>query len=164
MIDKTLIPHIQMAYQQLEAKQQEIIDALRLQGAAVQSGWYNGHYRKNKAGEWERDAYPIPVITVIGNCDVELSFDGISISVKQKQADALGYSFEKLAAYDFEAYGIENYLLDLYRRKEPIQNLINRIRSCDETEIGFSFSFSFETTGKQLADFILWLRHEGFYH
>ena len=42
------------------------------------------------------DYYPIPVISVKGYCDVEISPDGISVTTKKKRNDTLDYSFEKL--------------------------------------------------------------------
>ncbi len=55
------------------------------------------------------DHYPIPVISVKGYCDVEISPDGISVTTKKKRKDALDYSFERLKGYSFEAFGVEGY-------------------------------------------------------
>lgn len=53
--------------------------------------------------------YPIPVISVKGYCNVEISPDGISVTTKKKRKDALDYSFERLKGYSFEAFGVEGY-------------------------------------------------------
>lgn len=72
------------AYSRLEAKHNEIIRALSHRIFELDSGWHNGHYQKNSAGKWVRDAYPISVITVKGLCDIEIQFDRISVSTKLK--------------------------------------------------------------------------------
>ena len=41
-------------------------------GFKVTSGFYNGHYHKNAAGLYQADTYPIPVISVMGLCDLEI--------------------------------------------------------------------------------------------
>ena len=102
------------AYSGLEAKHDEIIRALTNRIFELGSGWYNGHYQKDPEGKWVRDAYPIPVITVKGLCDIEIQFDGISVSTKLKRETALEYPFDKFMDHGFEAYGVEDYLGDYY--------------------------------------------------
>ena len=164
MVTKHLIHEIHTAYQQLEAKKLELTRALRHPAFEIESGWYNGHYQRDNNGEWQRDSYPIPVIGVKGLCDIEVQFESLSVSTKRKRDTALAYSYEKLAGYDFEAYGVEDYLADYYHAGQTLQDLKDAINCCEETEIGFSFIFSFETDGKQVLEFIKMLQSEGFYY
>lgn len=150
-------------YYPLDLKQAEL-NALFRRDFRLESSWYNGHYHKDETGNWCRESYPIPVIGVKGLCDIEVPFDKISISTKLKRDAALGYPFEKLAGYEFEAYGVENYLTDFYHPGQTAQNLRENIRACNEKEIGFSFVFPLDRDGKQIFEFVKLLQQEGFYY
>ena len=131
------LTEINAAYHQLEMKQTEIVHALFHRIFEIKSGWYNGHYHKSNDGEWCRESYPIPVVSVNSFCDIEIQF---------------------------EAYGVEDYLADYYHQGQTIQELKDAISCCNEDEIGFSFTFPFEIDGKQIFEFIKLLRREGFYY
>lgn len=150
-------------YYPLDLKQAEL-NALFRGDFRLESSWYNGHYHKDETGNWCRESYPIPVIGVKGLCDIEVPFDKISISTKLKRDAALGYPFEKLAGYEFEAYGVENYLTDSYHPGQTAQDLRENIRACNEKEIGFSFVFPLDRDGKQIFEFVKLLQQEGFYY
>lgn len=150
-------------YYPLDLKQAEL-NALFRGNFELKSSWYNGHYHKDESGNWCRESYPIPVIGVKGLCDIEIPFDKISISTKLKRDAALGYPFEKLAGYEFEAYGVENYLTDFYHPGQTAQDLRDNIRACNEKEIGFSFVFPLDRDGKQIFEFVKLLQQEGFYY
>lgn len=162
-MDKELLNELNAAYYRLEMKQAEIVFALSHRMFELESGWYNGHYHKSDNGNWLRESYPIPVVGVKGFCDIEIQFDQISVSTKMKRNIALGYSFEKFAGYEFEAYGVEDYLADFYHAGQTIQKMKDNICTCEEKEIGFSFVFPFDVEGKQILEFIKLLRCEGFY-
>lgn len=163
-MDKELRKEIHAAYYRLEMKQAEIVHALFHRFFELESGWYNGHYHKDDAGEWQRESYPIPVIGVKGYCDIEIQFDRISVSTKLKQDAALAYSFEKFTGREFEAYGVEDYLADFYHAGQTVQELRENICASDEREIGFSFIFPFDIVGNQIFEFVKLLRREGFYY
>lgn len=119
---------------------------------------------KMEDGTWTREAHPIPVIGVKGFCDIEVQPDHISVSTKLKHSTALNYSFNKFAGYDFEAYGVEDYLADFYHPGQTMEALKENIRACQEREIGFSFSFPFDVDGQKIYEFVKLLRREGFYY
>ena len=163
-MDNQILNEINTAYSHLEMKQAELVNALLHRSFELDSSWYNGHYHQDETGNWFRDSYPIPVISVKGLCDIEISFDKISISTKLKRKEALAYSFEKFTGYEFEAYGVEDYLTDFYHPGQTMQDLKENIRACDEKEVGFSFVFPFDVDGKQIFEFVKLLRREGFYY
>ena len=163
-MDKELLNKINAAYYRLEMKNAEIVHALFHRVFELELGWFSGHFHKNDAGEWYRESYPIPVISVKGFCDIEIQFDKISISTKLNRDAALAYSFEKFSEYEFEVYGVENYLADFYHEGQMIQEMKENICACDEAEIGFSFIFPFDIEGKQIFEFVKLLRREGFYY
>ena len=140
-MDRQILHEINTAYSRLEAKQTALVHALSHKIFEMESGWYNGHYHMDETGNWFRESYPIPVIDVKGLCDIEIPFDKITISTKLKRDAALTYSFEKFAGYEFEAYGVDDYLADFYHSGQTLQKLWENIRACAEKEIGFSFVF-----------------------
>lgn len=89
-------------YYRLELKQAELTHALFHRIFELESGFYNGHYRKREDGSFHMDYYPIPVISVKNYCDVEIGLDSISISTKLKRNAAFSYDYSKLHAYRFE--------------------------------------------------------------
>lgn len=163
-VNTKLLNEIHAAYFRLETKQAEILHALPHGIFALESGWYNGHYHQTDTGEWQREAYPIPVIGVKGLCDIEIRFDKISVSAKLKREAALAHSYEKFSEYEFEVFGVEDYLADFYHKGLTIQEMKENICACSEAEIGFSFVFPFDMEGKQLLEFVKLLRREGFYY
>lgn len=152
------------AYSGLEAKHNEIIRALTHRIFELESGWYNGHYQKDPDGKWVRDAYPIPVITVKGLCDIEIQFDRISVSTKLKREMALEYPFDKFMDYEFESYGVEDYLSDYYHAGQSVQELKDNISASSEDEIGLSFLLPHDVTGQKIFEFVKMLRREGFHY
>lgn len=164
LMNQERLNNLNTAYYRLETKQAEIIHALSHGIFELESGWYNGHYHKGDNDNWVRESYPIPVIEVKGLCDIEIQFDKISVSTKLQRNTVLAYSFEKFAEYEFEAYGVEDYLADFYRAGQTVQEMKDNIRACDEKDIGFSFVFAFEIDGKQIVEFVNLLRREGFYY
>ncbi len=163
-MDKQILNEINIVYYRLESKQAELVRALSHRIFKLESGWYNGHYHMDETGNWFRESYPIPVIDVKGLCDIEIPFDKITISTKLERNAALTYSFEKFAGYEFEAYGVEDYLADFYHSGQTLQELQENIRACEEKEIGFSFVFPFDVDEKQIFEFVKLLRQEGFYY
>lgn len=163
-MDKELLKGINAIYYRLEMKQAEITHDLFHRTFELESGWYNGHYHTGEDGNWFRESYPIPVIGIKGICDIEIQFDKISISTKLKRDMALAYSFEKFSGYEFEAYGVEDYLADFYHAGQTVQEMKENIHACDEKEIGFSFVFPFDVEGAQIFEFVKLLRREGFFY
>ena len=113
-MDKQFLNELNQEYNKLELKEAEIFRALFHRIFDLESHWYSGHYYKDDNGKWYLTSYPIPVIDVKGFCDIEVSFDKISVSTKLKRDKALTYSFEKFENYEFEVYGVNNYLLDFF--------------------------------------------------
>ena len=163
-VSEYFLSEMNHAYQQLEIKLDEILEVLRREEYKVDSGWYNGHYNRDSNGEWQRDFYPIPVIGVEGLCDIEISFERISVSTKLERDAALTYSHENILEYTFEVYGVNDYLGDYYHNGMTIQELKDNIKSSSEAEIAYQFTFSLATRGEQLGEFTHFLVKNGFYY
>ena len=104
-------------------------------------GFFNGHYSKNEDGNYEIEYYPIPVISIIGCCDIEVGIDKISISTKLSRNVAETFDYSLLKKYEFEAYGVENYLDDYYTNGMSMDDFKQKIKASNEQAIGFSFLF-----------------------
>ena len=127
-------------------------------------GFYNGHYSKNKSGEYQMDYFPIPVISIKNMCDIEIGIEKISVSTKLKKEEALKFNYSKLNGYMFEAYGVENYLENYYIEGDTIEQLIEKVQNSEEKEIGFAFFLSDDIDGDTIYKFVKFLKRNGFYY
>lgn len=159
-----MMNQLNKAYSLLEIRKAEIVDALYHRMFEIESGWYSGHYHRDDCGNWIRESYPIPVVSVKGLCDIEIGFERITVSTKLKRNTVLSYSFDKFAGYTFEAYGVDDYLADYFHAGQTIPEMKDNVRACEEREIGFSFTFPFDTDGTLIYDFAKLLRREGFFY
>ena len=146
-------------YRSLDAKAREI-SALFHRPV----GWYNGHYRKGESGTYEKDYYPIPEVTIPALCDVEIGLDGITVTTKLTRSAALSYDYAEIAAYDFEVYGVEDYLNDFRTPDGTTEAMLERIRKSAEATIFFSFTFPFDTSPADIQTFVDFLRVNGFFY
>ena len=114
-MDKRILAQIDAAYRVLEGRLKIAKAAATQAGRPCEIGWYNGHYARDARGEFRRQAYPIPVVSVKGLCDIELGFSLLNVTAKLHRTQALTFPYETLpSAYTFEAYGVEDYLSDYY--------------------------------------------------
>ena len=103
--------------------------------------FFNGHYSRNDSGDYEIEYFPIPVISIIDVCDIEVGIDSITVSTKLPRIEAEAFDYSLLEGYEFEAYGVENYLEDYYTNGSTIDDFIQKVKCSDEENIGFSFAF-----------------------
>lgn len=164
MISTDLLNQIDNAYAKLEAKMNEVYNALRREAFELERGWYNDHYSRGTDGGWIRQAYPIPVVTIRGLCDIEVSFEGVTLTTKLSREQALEYPYERLADYDFEAYGVEDYLSDFYSKGKTLSQLRENISGSTEKEIFFTFALPSAESCEYLCSFAKLLKREGFYY
>lgn len=151
-------------YEPLEEKARQLRLALDRRIFEPQLAYYSGHYRKDADGVYNRDFFPIPVVEVKGFCDVEINLDCVSVTTKLRRDSALTYPYEKLAAYEWEAYGVNDYTSDFYLPGMAAADLKENIRQSREQEISFTFRFDFGTDANEIYEFIKLLRREGFYY
>lgn len=164
MISKKMLSEMNAAYQQLESRMIAVCGTLRNRMFDPECGWYNGHYSLSEGGSWVRESYPIPVVAVKGLCDIEISFSGVTLTTKLKRSQALEYSFDKLAGFDFEAYGVEDYLNSFYSKGNSISELKENIANSGEQEIFFSFTIPDDISDEEIYNFAKLLKREGFYY
>ena len=74
-------------YFALSTKQAQLFHGLYHRVFELSTGFYNGHEHQAPDGTWQTDYYPIPVISVKGFCDVEISLDQVTVSNKRRRLD-----------------------------------------------------------------------------
>lgn len=163
-MNQTLYKDLNEFYHFLEEKKNEIIQSLKGLNLKVSSGWFNGHYRKTDSGEWERESFPIPVISVHGICDIEIHDERLSLSTKMKKENALAFSFVPYIVYEFEAFGVEDYLADYFHPGMTLDEMKQQIEKSDESEIGFAIILPFDFNSRNLLDLIDKLKTDGFFY
>ena len=153
-------------YKKLENRMHRIIAPFTSlhKGFEFFCGYYSGHYYKNAEGKYVMDFFPIPVVTVKGLCDIEIDLDKVSVSTKLRREVALNYSYDKLSVYEFEVYGVDEYLDDFYVKGNSYAELVENIASSKEKEIGFSFLFSKDVDAEVIYKCVKFLRKEGFFY
>lgn len=164
MKEPSIIPFLNQLYRRLDERCTALTSALRAASFPATYAYHNGHYRKNDAGSYEMDYFPIPVISVDRLCDLEINLEMISISAKLKREHALLFDYEKLARFQFEVYGVEDYLADYYRDGMPFEALRSNLGASGEAEIGFSLYFAADTPPVVIVEAVQFLQREGFYY
>ncbi len=145
------IRQLNALYAPMEEKARQIKRGLEGIFPSVQLGYYGGHWRRDEKGVYQMDAFPIPVLEVAGVCDVEISPDGVSLTVKLRRNAALAYQWEKLTDWEFEVYGTEDYTGDFYLPGMSLEQLRENIRKSGEQEIGVTFAFDFSVKVETLC-------------
>ena len=151
-------------YKNLDDLANQIRDILSKNGFTVKKGYFNGHFDKDASGNYVKSYYPISVIEVNGLCDIEIVGDYISVSSKISKKKAINFDYERLSGYNFEVYGVVDYLADYYKSGEDITNLFKNLEKCDEKEIGFAFTFASCTAIDVILNLMLLLKNSEFYY
>ena len=124
----------------------------------------NGRFHKTIGDRYIREAYPIPVISIIGLCDIEVHFDKVSVLAKLERDTALAKCFDGFVHYDFTARSGEDDTLIFYEPGMTIPEMKKNITDSEDSEIEFEFRFPSDITGRQVFEFADFLRIDGFYH
>lgn len=162
-MEKTRRETLNEIYSPLCERMRALSAALAERGLPAESGWFCGHYSKDETGQYRMDDFPIPVVTVPGRWDIELGLELTTVSAKLRRAAALALSPEELGDVPFEAYGVEDYLLDLYLPGTDFSRLRENILACGEEEIGFSFCLPTDAPAERVLALMERLSQAGFY-
>ena len=161
-MDRRLLAEIDAAYRALETRLEIVKAAVRQAGLECASIWHSSHYARDGRGEFRRQAYPIPIVSVEGLCDIELGFSALNATAKLARAQSLAFPYETLPPCSFEACGVEDYLSDCYHAGQRLEALRKNAASSHETEIGFAFSLPMAIDPDALAAFLTFLKNSGF--
>ena len=107
------------------------------------TGFYNGHYSKDSNGEFVFEYFPIPVISVLNTCDIEIGVNEvITITAKLKRENAITFKYDLLCNYDFEVYGVFDYLTDFYLNNGKLNEISLNIEKSQEIEVFISIKIN----------------------
>lgn len=124
-------------YKPLQERVKSIVNKLKSNNYKCEWSYFGQHYIKHN-DDWCLEYFPIPVINVIGICEIGIGLEHIFIEYKMLKQTALNYDFNKLNKYKFEVYGVENYLNDFYNAEMDLNNIDSRILESKEKEVGIS--------------------------
>ncbi|MBR5705255.1 MAG: hypothetical protein IKX21_04725 [Deltaproteobacteria bacterium] len=152
-------------YQPLTQKQRELTTALaELQAQyRITHGFFNCHYHKDAAGQYQSDAYPIPVISVMGLCDIEVDIDAVTFTSKLSKKQIVAFDWHNLDGTHFEVYGVEDYLHD-YGTDQDVWQISRSVLNSEETEFFISFSFPICVDSEHALALIRLLQSNHFYY
>lgn len=160
-INRRLLAEMDAAYRALETRLEIVKAAVRQAGLGCTSIWHSGHYARGGRGEFRRQAYPIPVVSVEELCDIELGFLSLNITAKLARARALAFPYEALPPRSLGACGVEDYLSDCHHAGQRLEALRKNAVSSHETEISFAFSLPMAIE-HELFDCLIFLKGSGF--
>lgn len=127
-------------------------------------GYFNYRYFKNKNNNsYELEYFPIPVISILGICDIEIDFDQIRFVSKIKHYSALIYDYYELNGYEFDLYQLDNQAYKLYKSGDSTDGLSFLLSKIDAKEIGITFYFTKDNL-PDVVEFISFLDNQGFYY
>ena len=102
-IDPAFLQQLQKIYAKLDDQQAIIYQALRRRVWTLESGWFNGRFHKTIGDRYVREAYPIPVISIIGLCAIAVHFVKVSILTRLEREIALDRNFDRFVNLYFIA-------------------------------------------------------------
>ena len=149
-------------YRPLHERATAMTDRFRKLGFDARLGWYNMHYRETGDGRYSPDYFPIPVISVVGLCDVEINIDAVTITSKLTRSDALAKDLDGIGV-PYESYGVDDWLKSFRTEETSSEQMRRAIEKRAEKEIFFGFSMS-DDDPDAVAEFIRLLQKQGFYY
>lgn len=132
-------------------------------GSPITSGFFNGHSHQDENGAYRADSYPIPVISVMGLCDIEIDFDGVTVTTKLTKERLLALDISSVCAYAYEIYGVEDYLAD-YGDQDTAAAMRGQITQSPEKEFFVTFSLPDGLAAGAVSALADTLKKQGFYY
>lgn len=161
--DEKTINLLNGIYRPLHERATALSKLLREKGLDARLGWYNMHYRGTGGGEYAPDYFPIPVISIVGLCDVEFNIDTVNVTAKLTRKDSLEKNIDGIGV-SYEAYGVNDYLNDFRNAETTTEQMRRAIAQSDEKEVFFGFLLPQDIKADGIAEFIERLRLLGFFY
>lgn len=161
--DEKTINLLNGIYRPLHERATALSKLLREKGLDARLGWYNMHYRGTGGGEYAPDYFPIPVISIVGLCDVEFNIDTVNVTAKLTRKDSLEKNIDGIGV-SYEAHGVNDYLNDFRNAETTTEQMRRAIAQSDEKEVFFGFLLPQDIKADGIAEFIERLRLLGFFY
>lgn len=153
------------AYAPLDQRAKNILQFLKDAGfSRLSYGYFAGHSWADETGQYHRDDFPIPVITVKGLCDIELDFEHTSVTAKLTKSAALSLDDTALQDMRFIMYGVEDFQREFKKEAESIAVALDQLKNCGEEELFFSFLFPDDVEQEEILLALKKLSRLGFYY
>lgn len=124
-------------YRELNQDKTKILNYIKTLNLSVKVGYYP--FNSFKDGErFFVEQYPIPVITIENKIDVGVDVHQVFFEIKLERETAINFNYHIFSAYQFEVYGIEEYLNDFFDGN--IDEIYRNIINSSEKEIGVSIN------------------------
>lgn len=148
-------------YKNLYERTCEVCKALKSHSYDISWAYFAFHSTRIEA-ELMLEYFPVPVITVKNICDIGLRPDNFFIELKFKREEALLFDFSSIK-FDFEVYGIENYLNDFYNNSMAVGEIHSNIKKSKEKEIGVQLKIDKTASTGEIIEIVklcqLWGSH-----
>jgi hypothetical protein len=141
-MDINRMQDLNRAYEPLRAHTHAMVKALKNSGFECEWGYFAQHSVRN-GSEWFFEHYPIPVITIKNVCEIGFDIPETFIEFKLKRETALAFDFSRLHGFNFDVYGVNDYLNDMYHTGQDIHEIHANIEKSNELEIGISLIFGY---------------------
>lgn len=89
--------------------------------------------------EYNKESYPLPVVSVSGLCEIVLNEYEIDINTKISKSNLLKINFDDFKNYDFDIYPINDYFNDLYEKGMSNKEVLEKIKSSNYKNFGLTF-------------------------
>ncbi len=141
-------------YKPLCEKTTEIKNKLNELGFCVKSGFYNNHYVKCDNG-FLTEHFPIPVISVENIGDIGIDINSIWIEIILSRDEAILLDYAHMAhIYNFEVYGVNEYLHDFYNAQSDPRLVVEKINNSEEKQICVAFYYAHESNTDELISIV----------
>lgn len=89
--------------------------------------------------EYNKESYPLPVVSVSGLCEIVLNEYEIDINTKISKSNLLKINFDGFKNYDFDIYPTSDYFNDLYEKGMSNKEVIEKIKKSNYKNFGLTF-------------------------
>lgn len=89
--------------------------------------------------EYNKESYPLPVVSVSGLCEIVLNEYEIDINTKISKSNLLKINFDDFKNYDFDIYPTGDYFNDLYEKGMSNKEVIEKIKKSNYKNFGLTF-------------------------
>lgn len=140
-------------YRQLDERAVRLKNLLSKLGYSVSMGYYNQHTVAID-GDMLLEHYPIPVITIKDICEIGLDIMQVYVESKFYREEAIGIDFSKLKKYNFECYGVNEYLENFYEPGMALEDIAASIEQSGDDEFAINIVLDGEPLTKEIIECI----------
>lgn len=112
--------------------------------------------------EYNKESYPLPVVSVSGLCEIVLNEYEIDINTKISKSNLLKINFDDFKNYDFDIYPTCDYFNDLYEKGMSNKEVLEKIKSSNYKNFGLTFIVPLDMSNMSIRKLINLLKINNF--